>query len=316
MIVVTLPATTPPSIAITGASGLIGRALTGRLKERGFTVIRLVRGAAAAADEAAWSPAGGLLESERLAGVAAVIHLAGENIGAARWTRRRMAAIWSSRIDATRALASSLVRLTPSPAAFLCASAVGIYGDSGDEVLDEASPPGRGFLPELCQAWEAAARIDGVRVVNLRFGVVLSAAGGMLAKLLTPFRLGLGGPVGSGRQYLSWISLADAVAAVEHALANEAVRGPVNVVAPEPVTNAEFTRGLAHELHRPAFFRVPAFALRLALGRMADEAILASTRATPAALARSGFGFRFPRLAAALRAATALPRSANASASG
>ncbi len=296
-----------PIVAVTGASGLIGGALTRRLTEQGHTVLRLVRRSAAATHEVAWNPAVGVLEPQRLAGTTAVIHLAGENIGAGRWTRRRMDSIRTSRIEGTRALVSSLARLAPPPAALLCASAVGIYGERGDERLEETSLPGRGFLPDLCRAWEAAAHVDGVRVVNLRFGVVLSATGGMLAKLLTPFRLGLGGPVGSGRQYLSWISLDDAVAAVTHVLANAAVHGPVNVVAPEPVTNAEFTRALAAVLHRPAFLRVPAFALRLALGRMADEAILASTRVTPAVLSAGGFRFRFPQLGAALRYALADP---------
>ncbi len=308
MLDVTSPAAALGSIAITGASGLIGAALAQRFAEQGCRVIRLVRRPAAAPDEAVWDPAAGLREPARLAGVTAVIHLAGENVGAGRWTRRRMDAIWTSRIDATRTLASSLAQLTPPPGAFLCASAIGIYGDRGDEVLDETSPAGRGFLPELCQAWEAAAQVAGVRVVNLRFGVVLSAKGGMLAKVLTPFRLGLGGPVGSGRQYLSWIALADAVAAVEHILASAAVRGPVNLVAPAPVTNAEFTHALAGVLGRPAFCRVPAFALRLALGRLADEALLASTLATPGVLSAGGFCFRFPRLAPALRAALSGPR--------
>lgn len=293
------------TVAISGAGGLIGEALVAGLTSEGHRVLRLVRRPAATDDDVEWNLAAGIIDPARLAGVDAVIHLAGENIAAGRWSRRRMDAIRSSRIEGTRALVASLSRLHPAPRAFLCASAVGIYGDRGDEVLTEESPPGRGFLPAVCQAWEheaAAAARCRMRWVSLRFGVVLAATGGMLKRVLTPFRLGLGGRVGSGRQYMSWVALDDLVGAARHVLTHERLTGPVNVVAPQPVTNAEFTAALAHVLRRPALVPVPAFALRLAFGRLADEALLASARAEPAALLRSGYSCRHPRIEGALRA--------------
>jgi uncharacterized protein len=291
-------------VAISGAAGLIGRALATLLAERGQRVLKLVRRPIAAEDEAQWDIARGLVEPTQFQGVDAVVHLAGENIAAGRWTRRRMAAIRQSRVDGTRALVSSFSRLKLPPKTLLCASAVGIYGDRGNELLDERSAPGRDFLPEVCQAWEDAA-LDatrfGTRCVNLRFGVVLSPTGGMLARLLRPFRLGLGGPIGTGNQYLSWIALDDATAAVHHALLDEQLAGPVNIVAPEPVTSAAFARTLGRLLHRPAFLRVPAVVLRITFGQLADEALLASTRVIPGALSDHGYVFKHPRLDDALQ---------------
>ncbi len=296
----------PDIVALTGASGLIGSALRAALAQAGHPVLSLVRRTPGGPDEAEWSPERGVIQPQRLEGIAALVHLAGENIAAGRWSRRRMDAIRRSRIDATLALVDSLSPLRTSPTAFLCASAVGIYGDRGADWLTEQSEPGRGFLPDVCQAWEAAARTAreklGARVVHLRFGVVLAATGGMLARLLLPFRLGLGGPVGSGRQYLSWISLADVVGAVQHTLRDERIAGPVNVVSPTPVTNREFARTLGRILHRPAVLRVPATLLRLVLGRLADEALLASSRVRPAVLLDTGYAFRHPQLEGALRA--------------
>lgn len=291
------------TVALSGARGLIGTALDALLTTGGHRTLRLVRRPAAGPAEVQWDPTRGVLEPARLAGVDAVIHLAGESI-AGRWTARRMEAIRRSRVDATQALCASLRALPERPRVFLCASAVGLYGDRGAEVLDEDSTPGQGFLADVCQAWEAAARAlqpAGVRCVHLRFGVVLTPAGGMLRQLLPAFRLGVGGPVGGGAQYISWVSLDDAIGAAYHALLDDRVCGPVNVVAPRPVTSREFARTLGRVLRRPAVFRVPGCALRLALGRLADEAVLASARVAPAVLTRTDYSFRHPELDAALR---------------
>jgi len=293
-------------VAVSGASGLIGRALCALLTTGGHRVVRLVRRRPAAPDEARWDPVAGVVAADRLDGIDAVVHLAGENIAAGRWTPRRREALRRSRVEATRALVRSLAALSRPPRAFLCASAVGIYGDRGDEVLDEDNVlwNARGFLPAVCRAWEtqaAAAGRMGMRWVGLRFGVVLSPAGGMLARLLPVFKMGLGGPVGSGRQYVSWISIDDVIGAIYHALVDKHLTGPVNVVAPHAVTNAELTAGLARVLRRPAVLRVPGWAAKLAFGQMADEAILCSARAVPAVLTRTGYRFRHAELEDALR---------------
>jgi uncharacterized protein (TIGR01777 family) len=294
-------------IAIAGASGLIGGALCPALEAAGHSVLRLVRRENAGAGEIAWDPAAGLIDTPQLEGVDAVINLAGENVGAGRWTEARREAILRSRVDATRTLVAALTRLKRKPAVLLNASAVGYYGDRGEARLDESAALGTGFLPGVCLAWETHARGAerlGIRTVLMRFGVVLARHGGALAKMLPLFRLGLGGKLGSGAQWMSWVALGDVVGAVEHALRTPSVAGPVNVVAPDPVTNAEFTRALARALGRPAVLPAPAFALRAAMGRgMADEALLASTRALPAALLRSGYSFQQPALEPALRAA-------------
>jgi uncharacterized protein (TIGR01777 family) len=234
----------------------------------------------------------------------AVVHLAGENIASARWTERQKARIRDSRVKATGLLCNLLARYSPPPKALVCASAIGYYGDRGDEILKEESAPGSGFLSDVCREWEAATQPAverGIRVVNLRIGMVLSALGGGLAKMLTPFKLGAGGVMGSGRQYMSWIAVDDLVDAIHFALTHESLRGPANAVAPSPVTNREFTRTLGRVLSRPTPFPMPAFAARLAFGEMADALLLASTRVQPARLLASGFTFRYPDLEGALR---------------
>jgi uncharacterized protein len=293
-------------VAVTGASGLIGSAVSGRLEAAGHRVSRVVRRQPVGPGEISWDPSAGLLDSRSLEGVDAVIHLAGENVGA-RWTAARKARIRSSRVAGTRLLSEALAALQRPPHVLISASAIGIYGDRGDEVLTEESRPGnreRDFLVSVTEEWERAAdpaRAEGIRVVHPRLGIVLSPAGGALRKLLLPFRLGLGGRLGSGSQWMSWVSIDDVVDAIRHLLVSDSVDGPVNVTAPEPLTNAEFTRILARVLSRPALFPVPAPALRLALGEMAGGTILSSARVLPARLLQSGFSFTRPRLANALQ---------------
>jgi hypothetical protein len=291
-------------VAITGASGLVGSALVASLEASGQKVLRLVRGSSKASnDEAIWDPGKGVAAPERLNGVQAVVHLAGEKI-AGRWTEAKKRRIRDSRVVGTTTLCRTLAALHEPPKVLVCASAIGYYGDRGDEVLDETSPPGAGFLPEVCRQWEAATEIAanaGIRVVNARFGVILSRRGGALKPMLLPFKLGVGGKVGSGRQYWSWIDLDDVAAAIQHAMESDGVFGPVNFVAPDPATNAEFTTVLGKVLHRPTIFPMPAFAARLVLGEMADGLLLASARVIPRKLQETGFEFRFTDLAAALR---------------
>ncbi len=300
-------------ILISGASGLIGSSLAPRLLAAGHRVSRLVRGGrggnqagVGAGDGIPWDPDAGVLDPARLSGVDAIVHLSGENIAGSRWTRKRRERLRSSRIRTTRLLAETLARMNPRPSVLVQASAVGYYGDRGEDVLTEASGPGSGFLADLCRDWEAAsmpAQDAGVRVARLRMAPVIGRQGGMLAALLPLFRLGLGGPLGSGRQWMAWISIEDLLAIVERALGDGAMRGSINATAPEPVTNAAFTRALGRALHRPALLPAPEFALRLALGAMADEMLLASQRVVPDALLRAGFRFTHPRLEDALRAA-------------
>lgn len=293
------------NIVVSGSSGLIGSALVPALAAAGHRVRRLVRRAPApGGDEARWDPAAGTLDASAVEGSDAVVHLAGENIAAGRWTQAKKERIRDSRVKGTRVLAEALARLPRPPKALVCASAIGYYGDRGSETMREDSARGKGFLADVCAEWEAAAlpaARKGIRVVNLRFGVVLSASGGALAKMLLPFRLGLGGVVGSGRQYMSWIAIDDAAGAVQHALAREALRGPVNVASPNPVTNLEFTKTLGKVLRRPTIFPMPVFAARLAFGEMGDELLLASTRVEPTRLQATRYGFRHPRLEEALR---------------
>lgn len=288
------------NILLTGSHGFIGSALIDVLRERGDRVVRLVRGPSRpSSPDPAWDPVAYQIDENRLEGFDGVIHLAGESLVARRWTPAQKTRIHDSRINGTRLLASALGRLSRPPRVLLSASAVGYYGDRRDEILREESPPGTGFLAELCRQWEAAAepaRRAGIRVVHLRTGLVLSSTGGVLARILPIFRLGLGGPLGTGRQYMSWIAIDDVCAAVLHLLANNTVTGPVNLVAPHPVTNREFTVALGLALSRPTRFAVPAGVLRVVLGEMADEALLASTRAEPARLRASGYSFRFPDL--------------------
>lgn len=300
------PASAPLRVAITGASGLIGSAVARRLEREGHMVIRMVRREARGPGEARWDPDGATVDAAALEGLDGLVHLAGENVGA-RWTEERKRRIRASRQGATRLLAETVAKLGRKPKAFVMASAIGLYGDRGEERLDEMSAPGGGFLAEVVREWEAAAQPAvqaGVRTALLRFGVVFSARGGALQRLLPPFRLGAGGVIGSGRQWMSWLSLDDAVDLVLFALRDERVSGPVNAVAGS-VTNAEFTRTLAKVLGRPALVPVPAFALRLLFGEMADETILTSQRVLPRRLTQMGYSFRHPELEGALRAALA-----------
>lgn len=296
-------------VAVTGASGLIGGALVESLRRDGHVALRLVRGTPAAADEIPWDPAAGRLDPERLEGLDAVVHLAGESIADGRWTAERRERIRRSRVEGTSLLARTLAGLRRPPRVLLSGSAVGFYGDRGDEVLDESAAVGAGFLAEVCRDWEAAAepaRAAGIRVAWLRTGVVLSRRGGALPRLILPFRWFAGGRLGGGRQWVSWIALEDEVGAIRHLLTNE-VSGPVNLTAPNPVTNAELARAVGRVLRRPARFPVPAAALRLVLGEMASV-LLDSTRALPRALERSGHVFRRPDLEAFLEAELREPR--------
>ena len=290
-------------ISVTGSSGLIGSALVPFLTAQGHEVGRVVR-STTAAGAWRWDPGAGHVDAGAVNGKDAVVHLAGETIAAGRWSAARKARIRDSRVRGTRVVAEAVARADPRPKALVCASAMGFYGDRGDERLTEASAPGRGFLSEVSREWEEAcapARDQGVRVVNLRFGIVLSPAGGALAKMLLPFRLGAGGVVGSGKQWWSWVALDDAVGAIQHALVTAGLSGPLNVAAPNPVTNAEFTRTLGRVLARPTLFPVPVFAARLAFGEMADALLLASARVVPERLQQTGYVFRHPELEGALR---------------
>jgi len=293
------------NILVSGSHGLVGSALVPRLVGAGHVVTRLVRRPPAPGEVVIpWDPMAGSLGLAKLEGLDAVIHLAGESLASGRWTLRRKARLRQSRIRGTRVLAQSLARLAAPPRVLVSASAIGYYGHRGEEILDEASPPGTGFLPQLCRDWEAAtepAARAGIRVVHLRFGIILSDAGGALGRMLLPFRLGLGGPLGSGTQHWSWIALDDAVGVILHALKQDSLAGPVNAVAPNPVTNLEFTRALGRALRRPALLPVPAWVARLALGEMTDELLLASTRVVPRRLLAAGHRFRFGEVEDALR---------------
>jgi uncharacterized protein (TIGR01777 family) len=291
-------------VVVTGSRGLVGSALVPFLTTGGHRVTRLVRGVPGGPDEIGWEPSRGLSDASFLEGADAAVHLAGENIAAGRWTPARKAEIRRSRVEGTRRLCEALARLANPPKVLVSASAVGFYGDRGAEVLTEESPPGGGFLADVCREWESAtapAALAGIRVVNLRFGMVLSPAGGALRKMLLPFRLGAGGRIGSGRQFVSWIALDDAAGAIHHAIVADSLRGPVNAVAPGPVDNADFTRTLARILRRPALLPLPAFAARVAFGEMADALLLSGARVMPARLQASQYRFRFPDLESALR---------------
>ena len=294
----------PLKVLITGSSGLIGSALVPLLTAGGHTVRKLVRSRGEAGKDALfWNPAAGETDSSGLESLDVVIHLAGESVAIGRWTSTKMERIRASRIDSTRLLIETFSVLDQPPRSFICASATGFYGDRGDEILDEGSEPGSGFMSEVCREWEQAAQKaadKGTRVVNLRFGMVLSPRGGALASMLHPFRLGAGGKFGSGCQFVSWIAIDDAVRAIYHTVTNDSLSGPVNLVSPNPLPNREFTRALALVLRRPAVISVPAPALKILLGRMADELLLASCRAVPLKLVKTGFSFAFDRLEDAL----------------
>ena len=294
------------NVAVSGASGLIGAALIASLEAGGHRAISLVRREPRPGEDALrWDPASGAITPAGPSVADAVVHLAGDSIMGLRWTAEKKRRIRETRVTATRLLVQTLTRLAKPPAVLVCASGIGYYGSRGNEVLSEESRPGTGFLADLAREWEAAtatAIAQGIRVVNLRLGVVLSAHGGALAKMLTPFRLGLGGVIGDGTQWMSWITLDDVIGAIRHAITTDALRGPLNIVAPAPVTNAEFTRTLGRALGRPTLVPLPAFAARLAMGEMADELLLASQHVVPARLQASGYRFRYPTLEDALRA--------------
>jgi uncharacterized protein len=288
-------------VLVSGSSGLVGSALIPALQANGYQVTRLVHGASSSQNQISWNPAEPL-RAGTVSGFEAVVHLAGESI-MGRWTRAKKLRIRESRVAGTRHLAEALAQAATKPRVLVSASAIGYYGDRGDEILREESPPGSGFLSDVCRGWESAcepAAQVGIRTLQARFGVVLSLDGGALARMLTPFRLGLGGKIGSGRQWWSWIALQDIVGIILHALKTSSLQGPVNAVAPNPATNAEFTKTLGTALSRPTIFPMPAFAARLALGEMADELLLASQRVEPAKLKASGYVFQHPELHAAL----------------
>lgn len=292
-------------ILLSGSSGLIGSALIPALAGEGHRVTRLVRSTPRdAGDSIPWDPAAGVLDAPSLEGFDAVVHLAGESIAGGRWTVERKARIRDSRVNGTRLLSERLAQLARPPKVLISASAVGYYGDRGDETLTEESPPGSKFLAGVCSEWEAATELAahrGIRVVVLRCGVVLSPTAGALAKMLFPFRMGVGGVVGSGKQYFSWISIDDLVRAIMHVLKTDSLRGAVNAVAPHAVTNAEFTKALGQVLGRPTIVPMPAFAARIAFGEMADELLLASARVVPSKLLDSRFVFRHTEIEPALR---------------
>jgi len=294
-------------ILISGSSGLIGTAATTALKSDGHNIVHLNRpGRAANPGDIPWDPMRATVDVAGLESLDAVIHLSGAGIADGRWTEERKQLLRSSRIDTTRVLVDSLSRLKQRPRVLIVASAIGYYGSRGDEILTESSTNGPDFLALVCRDWEAEASrapAMGLRTVMLRTGVVLSGKGGALPKMLPPFKLGVGGRLGSGQQWMSWIAIEDVVGIIRHAIANEQVTGPVNVVAPNPVRNKEFTRLLAGMLHRPAIFPAPAFVLRLAMGEMADAILLSSDRVKPERMLAAGYKFRFEILEPALRAA-------------
>src|SRR3954463_9569795 len=292
-------------VAVTGSSGLVGTALVHALEADGHLIRPVVRRAPRqGANEIHWDPGQGTIDAAEFANVDAVVHLAGENIAAKRWTQSFKDKILTSRIRSTKLLCETLADLASKPTVLVSASAIGYYGNRGEELLDESAANGRGFLAEVCQQWEAAtapANAADIRVVNLRIGFVLSKDGGGLAKMLTPFRLGLGGVIGSGQQYISWIALDDLVPVIQFTLSGAALVGPVNATASTPVTNREFTKTLGSVLHRPTIFPMPGFAAKLAFGEMADDMLLGSIRVEPRALSNARFDFRYPQLEAALR---------------
>ncbi|HVF57196.1 MAG TPA: TIGR01777 family oxidoreductase [Pyrinomonadaceae bacterium] len=296
-------------IIVTGSTGLVGKALVGSLLSEGHSVTRLVRGnaqtfSAPATTAVEWNPDAGTIDAAALEGHDGAVHLAGESVSEGRWTDEKKRRILESRVKGTRLIAETLAALERKPSALVCASAIGFYGNRGGEVLREESASGDDFLSEVCREWEKAAlpaSRAGIRVAHLRIGVVLSGEGGALPKMLAPFKMGVGGRIGSGEQYMSWVALDDVIGIIRHALTNEAVRGPVNTVAPAPVTNGEFTKTLGRVLGRPTFFTVPAFAARLAFGEMADALLLSSARVEPAQLKATGYRFAYPELEGALR---------------
>jgi uncharacterized protein (TIGR01777 family) len=290
-------------ILISGSHGLVGTNLI-KLISPDHEVYRLVRHYAESDSEIEWSPDRYSIALARLEGFDAVVHLAGESIAEGRWTEEKKKRIRESRVKGTRLLGDALANLSNPPRTFICASAIGYYGDRGDELLNEQSEPGKDFLSEVCVEWENATALateKGIRVVNCRLGIVLEANGGALAKMLPPFRMGVGGKIGSGKQWMSWIALDDVTGGIKFALANDSIRGPVNFVAPAPVTNAVFTQTLGKVLSRPTIFPIPAFGVRLLFGEMADALLLSSQRVESAVLQKGGYLFKYAVLESALR---------------
>lgn len=295
------------SVILSGASGMLGTAVRQALAGKEVPTVRLIRRKPAGKGELEWNPGTdpAIPDTSRLEGATAAIHLSGANVAAHRWTQSYRREMIASRVDSTRRLATALAQLRNPPEVLVMASAIGIYGDRGDELLDESSTAGDGFLANLCRSWEAAAdpaRQAGIRVVHLRFGVVLGRGEGALQQMLPPFRVGLGARIGSGRQWMSWVGLDDVVSAVLFALERSSLAGPVNVTAPTPVRNTEFTRALGRQLGRPAILSVPAFAVKLMFGQMGKEALLASARVYPKKLMDAGFPYSMPDLEQALAA--------------
>lgn len=290
-------------ILIGGSHGLVGTALIKSFEAEGHEIFRLVRHAPTSKTEVEWSPDRYSIALARIEGFDAVVNLAGESIAEGRWTDEKKRRIRESRVKGTKLLGDALANLTVPPKTFVCASAIGYYGNRGDELLTETSAPGNDFLAKVCADWEEATALateKGIRVVNARFGVILDTNGGALKKMLPPFRMGVGGRIGSGKQWMSWIALDDVIGGIKFALANESVKGPVNFVSPNPVTNAEFTKTLGKVLSRPTIFPIPAFAIKLMFGEMGEALLLGGQRVAPARLAGGGFEFSYPQLEAAL----------------
>ena len=292
-------------ILVSGSHGLVGKALVRSLMDDGHEVMRLVRGERTSGSaEVEWRPDQGRIDVEHLEGIHAVVHLAGESIASGRWTAEKKRAIRDSRVNGTTLLSDALAQLSRPPSVFLSASAIGYYGDRGDELLTEKSAPGNDFLAGVCKEWEAATRPaaeKGIRTVCTRFGIILDPNEGALAKMLPPFRMGVGGRIGDGKQWVSWIALDDVVNGLKFLIEDASINGPVNFVTPNPVRNREFAETLGHILARPTFFPVPQFAVRLAFGEMADALLLASQRVEPSVLEDKGYKFRWPTLEPALR---------------
>ena len=292
-------------ILISGSHGLVGKALISELTKNGHEIVSLVRHASEGTSEIEWHPNQGSIDSERVGGFDVVVHLAGESIASGRWTDEKKRKIRESRVMGTTLLSQSLARSSKPPAVFISASAIGYYGNRGDELLNEKSAPGNDFLAEVCVAWERAtgeAEARGVRTVHTRFGIILDQEGGALAKMLTPFRMGVGGRIGDGKQWMSWIALVDVIQGLQFVIEHNSITGPVNFVAPNPVTNSEFTKSLGDALSRPTLFPMPSFAARLAFGEMADALLLSSAKVEPKRLQQSGYRFEFENLQPALAA--------------
>ena len=290
------------TVAITGATGMVGSELVAKLRQSGHKALSISR-KASTIDSLLWDPATGLKDPSKLEKVDTIVHLAGENIAAGRWTAALKDRIRRSRVEGTRSLVKSIAAVQHRPKTLICASAIGYYGDRGETILNEDAAAGTGFLADVCREWEQEAHAAfalGLRVVNVRIGVVLSPKGGALAKMLLPFKLGAGGIIGSGRQYWSWIGLHDLVRIIEFCVENESVNGPVNAVSPNPMTNYDFTKGVGRALHRPTIFPLPAFVAKLALGEMANDLLLSSTRVVPQKLQDHGFRFAYPELVGCL----------------